>query len=229
MTALVLVEPFAAPADTPAVAHRVRAGACMFADQRPLELRQHAEDVEPELADAGVGVGLRLLQVAQPDTLRRPDRSAAQLAQFPGSTAGSPSASLARRCAGVSACHAMRKRAFQPQRLLLSAQAAQNSAIRTPYCQGRVSASQHRPRPVMVASASAGDPFGPGCRDKHRAPASRVSALRASIPIANEVSAHAAYGGPRRANPNPWPDAFRASLLAMSFRSPPGPRLANSS
>ena len=45
---------------------------------------------------------------------------------------------------------------------------------------------------VTVAGAAvrlAGDPFGPGCRAPHRASASRVSALRASIPIAAAIAA----------------------------------------
>ena len=69
MATLVLVEPLAAAADAPTSAGCVQASARPFADQRPLELRQRAENVEHELTGAGVGVD-RLLQAAQPDALR---------------------------------------------------------------------------------------------------------------------------------------------------------------
>ena len=152
-----------------------------------------------------------------------------QLVQLPGSAAGSPCPSQARRRAGVSARHATRERASQPHRLPLPAEAAQNTVIHTACCQGQVCASRRLPRSVMAAPARAGDPFVPGCRSRHRAPASRVSALRASIPIAGEVSTHAplpaALAGPIR---NPWPGAPRAPPPAMSCRRPRSPRSATS-
>ena len=67
VAALVLAEPLAETADTPA--SRVKPSARPFTDQRPFELRQRPEDVEHELTGAGVSVD-RLLQAAQPDALR---------------------------------------------------------------------------------------------------------------------------------------------------------------
>ena len=67
--ALFLAKPFAASPDASPRASGRQAGARAFSDQRPLELRQRAEDVEDELPGAGVSID-RFLQAAQPDALR---------------------------------------------------------------------------------------------------------------------------------------------------------------
>ena len=71
-----------------------------------------------------------------------------------------------------------------------------------------------------------GDPFGPGCRTAYRASAGRVSALRASIPIAGAGGLHSVA----KSNA-PWADSVGARRKpGRSYRTaadasadPPGP------